>query len=174
MNTTMPRPISPLAKLLSSLVVSSSALFVSNPAFASDVFPGAVRDTLEMPCLPSCLLCHTVNPGMAGTATQHFADLMVNAGGLPNPGETAWVERGLAALGATDKDADGMSDLEELKAGRDPNVKGVGDICAPDVHYGCGAASVAKPTSGSWSGAAWFVLGGLAVAGVARARRRQA
>lgn len=167
----MPRHLSSLAKLLSSLAISSSALFVSNSALASDVFPGAVRDTLEMPCLPSCLLCHTVNPGMSGLTDQPFTLAMTGNAGLPNPGETAWVERGLAALGATDSDEDGMSDLDELKAGRDPNVKGAGDICAPDVHYGCGAASVATPASGGWSGAAWFVLGGLVLAAGARARR---
>ncbi len=172
----MPRHFPSLAKLLSSLALSSSALFVSNSALASDVFPGAVRDNLEMPCLPSCLLCHTVNPGISLTAKQPFAGSMITAANrpLPSQGEVEWVQAGLAGLGTTDTDEDGMSDLDELKAGRDPNVKGAGDICAPDVHYGCGAASVAEPASGSLGGAAWFVLGGLAVAAAARARRTRA
>lgn len=145
--------------------------FSSARARASDPFPGAVRDDLDMPCLPTCFLCHITNPGEAGSAQQPFADSMVNAAGIPSPGDTNWVTAGLAALGDTDTDVDGMSDIDELKAGRDPNVKGEGDICAPEVKYGCGAAHVSAAPPTDLGGAAWFVLGGLVLAGVARTRR---
>jgi len=61
------------------------------------------------------------------------------------------VKKALAALEAdkVDSDADGMPDIEELKAGRDPNrVETTGsdgtpvvvDEGPPEPFYGCGAA----------------------------------
>lgn len=167
-------PSSKSVRLLASAAVLSVLSF-PRASLASEVFPGEVRDELDMPCLPTCLLCHTVNPGVALTAQQPFAAAMLTAADRspPEAGEIAWVTAGLAGLTASgvDTDKDGMSDIDELKAGRDPNVTGEGDICAPDVRYGCGAAHVAATPPGSWNGAAWFVLGGLLIAGLVKARR---
>jgi hypothetical protein len=44
---------------------------------------------------------------------------------------------------ANDSDADGMSDFDELKAGRDPLLPGALSLCLPS--YGCGARIAAAP-----------------------------
>ncbi len=68
-----------------------------------------------------------------------------------------------------DSDGDGMDDIAELAAGRDPNVAGAGDLCGPE--YGCGAR--VEP-SGALDGHALLLALGVALALGARVRRRNA
>ena len=53
-----------------------SVLTFASPSLASPAFPNAVREAANMSCTPSCTVCHTVDPGVSGTATKSFAMAM--------------------------------------------------------------------------------------------------
>lgn len=107
-------------------------------AAASPDYPDVLQRELDMPCVPQCTLCHTSNPGRAGTARKDFVAALVVFDRQPEaiPGKLQKLEE---ADPPVDTDGDGMPDIDELRAGRDPNVDGEGDICAVDLRYGCGA-----------------------------------
>lgn len=122
------------------VAVSAAVLFLAPGALASPDYPTAIQDELGTPCVPQCTLCHTTNPGRAGTASQPFVNTL-KVPGMNTSGLRTAI-RALAAdqsADAPDTDGDGVSDVDELLQGHDPNVEGAGDICALDVRYGCGA-----------------------------------
>jgi hypothetical protein len=56
-----------------------------------------------------------------------------------------------------DSDADGDSDIDELRAGRDPN-DGAGQQLPPP-EYGCGASVAAQAKTGDWPTVALVSMG---------------
>jgi hypothetical protein len=70
---------------------------------------------------------------------------MIETGGLEGQDETLVAPAVKALRGSgvdggpsgVDSDGDGMDDIAELAAGRDPNIAGAGELCGPT--YGCGA-----------------------------------
>ena len=117
----------------------------AGPARASSVFPDRIRVDLALSYTPACTLCHVGNPGI-GTATTPFA-ISMRARGLV-AGNLSSLDTALAALEAehTDSDHDGVPDIEELKAGTDPNVAG-GSLETPT--YGCFNVTGRGPGTGS-------------------------
>jgi hypothetical protein len=109
------------------------ALLAAGQVRASSTFPDGIRTQLGLSYTPACTLCHVGTPGI-GTATTPFATSM-RARGLV-AGSLSSLDTALAALEAehTDSDHDGVPDIEELKAGTDPNVPG-GSLETPT--YGC-------------------------------------
>jgi hypothetical protein len=132
-------------------------------AKAEPEFPGHVRDHLELACTPQCMLCHTTN-------TNPNAGNVRGPGSFPSALKTALgadfddedtLTQALDALLAAPADSDGdlMDDISELKdnnsetaapgtavhLARDPNVSGVGEICASEVGYGCGSRLARGP-----------------------------
>ena len=142
------------------------ALLLSLPAAATSSFPGVIRDTLGLDASPTCTVCHTTPGGGSGTATKPFAESL-GAAGL-QAFNNASLEAALAELEAngTDSDSDGVGDIDELRAGADPNGAGGADG-GPEpepVQYGFGC------TQGVAGAPLWLSL--LAVlAGRRRARR---
>ena len=120
-------------------------LLVAAPARASSVFPDRIRVDLALSYTPACTLCHVGAPGI-GTAATPFATSM-RARGLV-AGNLSSLDTALAALEAehTDSDHDGVPDIEELKAGTDPNVAG-GSLETPT--YGCFNVTGQGPGVGS-------------------------
>lgn len=107
-------------------------------ARASDSYPQKVQTAAGSPCPPPCTVCHLTTNGGTGTALKPFAESMIDFGGLE--GEDAdLVAPAVQSLRdeQIDSDGDGVSDIDELAAGRDPNVTGEGELCGPT--YGCGA-----------------------------------
>jgi len=104
-------------------------------AHASSNYPAEVRAYLGLSDTPDCTLCHNVPTGGYGTVTTPFGVSMLGRGlkaqNVPS------LHTALDALAAekTDSDKDGVPDIEELKAGTNPNVPGGGSV--PPPTYGC-------------------------------------
>lgn len=186
------------ASRIFALSMGSLVVLGAEVASASPNFPTVIQEELGMACVPRCTVCHTVEPGKAGTALRPFA---VTLSGLGL--KAAATETLIAALSElpadVDSDEDGVPDLVELQGGAmsDPAVGSAGapgtdgnaqqsrnpslpppedaDVCADVVGYGCGAHVAPRPSlprSFSWLWAAvTSMLVGFAWAGRRRSRR---
>lgn len=136
-------------------------------ASASPVFPGAILEAANMPCVPTCLLCHTTNPGTATSWPGNSFGLAMDKAGAQ-----AGDEDSLKAAYATwAADANNAAGVKRLSEGQHPTT-GV-DVCGPT--YGCGATIAAhtrarRTNPESAVAAALAVLAGLLV--MRRGRRR--
>ena len=138
-------------------------------ARASGNYPGDIADHLGGPA-PACTLCHA-SPGGGGPGVTAVASAMA-AEGLTGGANTTAMLAAIDALDAagTDSDGDEVSDVDELRAGTDPNVAGStgggGDTPpAPAYGFGCAASPV------STDAPLLAALAVFAVAGLARRRR---
>jgi hypothetical protein len=147
------------------VVVLGALLSFSASARAAPDFPTLLAEQLSMPCPPPCTICHQDLAGGFSTVVKPFGRAMMAAGLTPVDDTMA---PALATLekNKTDSDGDGIGDVLELSAGKDPN--GSADLCGLTPRYGCGAhiASGATPDPAS-SLTAFFVASLLAT----RARR---
>jgi hypothetical protein len=109
----------------------------SASAQASQPFPSAISDALGMPCAPNCTICHATEAGGAGTVVKLFGNAAKAAGAGPISVDA--LRAALVKMRDTqvDSDSDGVTDIDELSAGNDPNNAGDARICGPN--YGCGA-----------------------------------
>lgn len=144
--------------VLGGLVLAAFASFAAEIQ-ASTTFPEALRKQLELAEIagpaPGCRLCHQTDAGGLKTATKPLSRSLqaVGVSGANVPSLLA----GLEALEAdrTDSDHDGVSDIDELKAGTDPNVA-LSDDGAPvaeDIplpETGCALAGT-RSASGAWT-----------------------
>ena len=166
----------PRGGVLGGFVLATFALS-TQAAHASTTFPEALRKKLVLAEIagpaPGCRLCHQTDAGGLKTATKPFSRSLQAAGvaGANVPSLLA----GLDALEAdgTDSDRDGVSDVDELVAGTDPNVAVTSDGApiaeqVPLPETGC-ALSVAPSPSSVWTALAAALSLGL----VARRSRRQ-
>jgi len=145
-------------------------LLLGATAFASSNFPPAVRTSLGLSYEPECSLCHFNGVTGVGTVTTLFGKSM-RARGLTASSASS-LSNALARM-ATDKvdsDHDGVTDLDELKAGTDPNVArtgtpdaGSGPPGLPPPSYGCSAVPAGEALLLTWGVA-------LLAAGLARRR----
>jgi hypothetical protein len=156
------------------LPYSLSFLLASSAALASDPFPGVIATTLSLSKAPACTLCHASDAGGKGTVVQPFGRKMMGYGLMS--GDTQNLVSILNKMRDThdDTDQDGVSDIDELKAGTDPNIN---DITGqppedyPPPVYGCRVSWAQYRAPGPverWSTA------GLVLAGAMWMRRRTA
>jgi hypothetical protein len=169
---------------------------LSDSARARPEFPQILADTVHMPCVPQCVVCHNDNDGGYGTLrklhhsgapdTPGFAMNLVaispmlgNGGDYLNGGDVnslAPVLRDAANFTpAPDVDGDGKPDLVELASGDDPNDPTPGAKVACNSEgptYGCGGeARVAR--QGPIDNVAAAVSAVVALAGISVIRRRR-
>lgn len=120
--------------------LSSMALWPAI-AHAEEEFPGALQEAAEMPCAPSCLLCHTVNPGTAGTFSKPLAQDLMKTGKLNlTAGDIPAFNEAFAVYKAANPDKAAL-----LAQGVNPDTGE--QLC--EVTYGCGATIAPKPASNS-------------------------
>lgn len=136
-------------------------------AAAEETFPAIIAKDANMPCAPTCTLCHTTNPGMAGTwVGKKFGRFIGTNGamkGVPSSVTTAFnAYKASAAMDATVPTV-----LMALQNGIDPETGE--SLCGP--MYGCGA-HVAKKLPPSDVSAPLWALGAVIAGGILRRRRR--
>jgi hypothetical protein len=118
-------------------------------ARAEQEFPGALAEAADMACVPTCLMCHTVNPGTAGTWTKPLGIAL----GVPVATGKAAGAEAVDAFNAAWRtyaaDPTNAANVAQIKQGREP---GSGqDVCGPT--YGCGASFASEAPKGSLSSA---------------------
>jgi hypothetical protein len=153
------------ATLVGALVVAALG---ADAGRASRIYPGLIADHVGGPA-PVCNLCHQ-SPGGGGPVVTAFANAMVGAG-LTGGGNDSALFAALDALDGdgTDSDGDGTGDVDELRAGTDPNAAdgGGGPVDQPPTPgygFGCAAGPAGTTTSVSLldlapAAALAFVLG---------------
>lgn len=161
------------------------ASFVSAPAQASQTYPSVIAEEFDMPCAPTCTLCHSTNPGQSGTAVsgQLFGQALAFSGvsGMNEDSlrtALAKIKAGTADTlplrmpdgmpDSADVDGDGIGAYDELKEGNDPNKPGDARLCGPE--YGCGAHIAKAPAK---NGGAWVLAASAAALVTFGFRRRR-
>lgn len=138
-------------------------------ASAEEPFPGAIQKAANIPCTPTCLLCHFGVPGTLANFGQPFGRTVLANGVQPgNPDSFNAVVANLREK-KTDSDGDGKIDVDELAVGSNPNdTDPKAELCGP--LYGCGAqlAPVAPPQRAP---VMWWLVSILAVTAWISARR---
>ena len=170
-----------------SLLVFATVALLAPRAEATPNFPPFIHQQLGLAADPDCSLCHTDgDQGGLGTVNTPFGRNMRERGLVAF--DTNSLKNALDQMAAEHVDSIGdcLDDIDELKAGRSPNVPDPPGTCpdggapmtatetATGPSYGCEAAP-APATSGSSgsAGASW--LAALVVAGalvLSAARRR--
>jgi hypothetical protein len=112
-------------------------------------FPAALAAASQGP-LPGCEVCHQ-GPQSKGTVTTPFGTAMRQRGLVAY--DEASLSAAWAQMAGVDSDGDGVTDIDELKNGQNPNASSTGSA-VPTPDYGCMAAPGAW-TLGLFS--LWFV-----------------
>jgi hypothetical protein len=143
--------------------ILATLLLLALPAHGTPGFPAAIQRELGTAQAPACALCHAGGVTGRGTVTTPFGQAL-RARGL-GAGDEGSLARALAALelDRIDSDGDGVVDVDELRAGTDPNR--AADL--PAVEYGCALAG-----AGAAGALPALILAALALA--LRAARRRA
>jgi len=177
----MIQPFRAVFRLTASALALGAATALAPAALASDTYPGAVQSALGT-CTMQCTLCHktlaggpgNLNTGF-GEAIQATAELSIRQpSSIAAALERMRVGPCIDRLGAMedpdpcDSDGDGMGDILELEASRDPNVFGEGNICGGPT-YGCGARVARGSSDFDWL--ALLVAGAAAAMMIGGARR---
>jgi hypothetical protein len=132
------------------LVPLAVVLFAAQEAHASAGYPTAIVQHLGIFYSPPCSLCHVEGKTGPGTAETPFAR-SARAHGLEG-GDIRLVGIALDALArdGIDSDRDGITDIQELLAGTDPNLVGGESIkVRQDPTTGCRSAG---------GGCGWLLL----------------
>jgi MYXO-CTERM domain-containing protein len=154
----------------STAVLAGTFLF-AGAASASADYPATIKSHLSLTSAPECALCHTDGTTGLGTVHTLFGTTAHDTYKLTS-GDAALLGTVLDKMKTdnVDSDGDGAGDIDELKAGTDPNKAGGGVVAPkPDLTYGC-TATVAPGRPAPSSGAAFGLT---LVAAIAVARRRR-
>lgn len=108
-------------------------------ARATPDFPATIARDLQLSAPPACTICHATNEGGAGTVVKPFGKYLVSRGLAPFD-ESSLAGALAAAEGEHhDTDGDGISDVDALKQGLDPNGSSSSAPRVEDPSFGCSA-----------------------------------
>jgi hypothetical protein len=106
-------------------------------ARATPNFPAAIARDLQLSAPPACTICHATNEGGTGTVVKPFGKYLVSRGLAPFD-ESSLAGALAAARGEHhDTDGDGVSDIDALQQGLDPNGAPSGGPQIEDPTFGC-------------------------------------
>lgn len=110
----------------------------SSAAHAKEEFPSQIENQYTLGYQPPCSVCHIADNTGSATPRTAFA-LALRSRGLTGSNQT--LSSALKQLEAdhADSDGDGVTDIQELKDGTDPNSSGNASIKdSQEPGYGCG------------------------------------
>ncbi|HET6984586.1 MAG TPA: hypothetical protein VFI53_20750 [Myxococcaceae bacterium] len=119
-------------------------------ARATPDFPAAIARDLQLSAPPPCTICHATDQGGAGTVVKPFGKYLVSRGLVPFDESSLATALAAAAGEQHDSNGDGISDIDALKQGLDPNGSPSPGVLLEDPQFGCDA--------GGKNGGAWVVL----------------
>jgi len=144
-------------------------------ARATPNFPPEIHARLGLTADPACAICHQGGITGLGTVTTPFGKAMRARGLVPFDIGTLDAALDKMAADKVDSIGDGTPDIDDLKAGRDPNVPDTdaGTTVPVDAAvvpaYGCGAHVAPGSDVDPWAAA----LGALVAAALVASRRRR-
>jgi hypothetical protein len=149
------------------LLLLGVALTAPIAAHATPDFPEAIARDLQLSTPPACTICHATNDGGAGTVVKPFGKYLVSRGLAPFDESSLAGALAAAAGEHHDSDGDGVSDIDALQRGLDPNGSSSHTPHVEDPQFGCNA-------SGRGGGSMWWLLlpVGVRVAASRLGRRR--
>ena len=120
-----------------SLLLFAVAVAAPLTAGATPDFPAAIGRDLKLSTPPDCTICHATNEGGAGTVVKPFGKYLVSRGLVPFD-ESSLAGSLAAAQGEHhDSDGDGISDIDALQRGLDPNGAPSAALRVEDPSFGC-------------------------------------
>jgi hypothetical protein len=154
----------PRHAILVCTVIVLGAVCIARHSNATPNFPAVVQQFVQSQSPPSCTICHNSPNGGLGTVTTPFGKYL-RSRGLVELDEGS-LRNALTAAQAEghDSNGDGVTDIEALREGLDPNGNTGG--LGPPV-YGCGIGHRASRVPAG----AWAIFVALVVLGVCIRRR---
>ena len=118
------------------------SFLIAMALLATPDFPGAIQQQLGLAAPPACTICHATDAGGAGTVVKPFG-VYLRSRGLQPFDETSLHNALLADIAEKhSSNSSGVSDIDALRAGEDPNAPG-GDT-GPTPAYGCSSVGSAN------------------------------
>lgn len=117
------------------------ATIIAVTLLATPNFPEAISRELHLPAAPRCTICHATDSGGVGTAVRPFAVYLRSRGLRPFDEDSLRNALAAAAGEKHSSSGSGLSDIEALQAGEDPNGA---DENALAPAFGCSSAGPAN------------------------------
>ena len=119
-------------------------LLLAAALLATPNFPAAIERELNLRAAPGCTICHASDAGGAGTVVRPFG-VYLRSRGLVAFDESSLHGALLAAAGERHSSSGtGVTDIDALKAGEDPNSPGGSGAADLAPAYGCASGGVAN------------------------------
>jgi hypothetical protein len=121
------------------------AILLAAALLGTPDFPEAIQRDLQLQAPPRCTVCHATDAGGAGTAVRPFV-VYLRSRGLQPFDEDSLRNALLAAAGERHSSrGNGVSDVDALKAGEDPNGPAGADGGDLTPAFGCSGAGATDP-----------------------------